>query len=166
MPTGLQRRDEIVRIIRNGSVFSQDELQSLLGRRGFRVTQPTLSRDLRDLGVAKTPSGYALPEELGPTMPAHFAPKESREAKLDSALRELVLTATTCGSLVVLRTPPAEAQPVARAIDEAELDGVAGTLGGDDTVFVAFASTRAAASFARHVASLLSPAPRRRRTRP
>lgn len=163
MNTSPQRRDEIVRIIRNASVSSQEDLLALLAKRGIRVAQPTLSRDLRELGVVKTPEGYALAEMFAGAM---LAPRESREDKLDAAIRGLVLTATLSGTMVVLRTPPAEAQPVARAIDEADLDGVAGTLGGDDTVFVAMTSARAARSFERRVRALTSPAPARRRTRP
>ena len=158
-----QRRDEIVRIIRDGLVSSQEELLARLAKRGIRVAQPTLSRDLRDLGVVKTPDGYALAEAFAGAM---LAPRETREDKLDASIRELVLTATLSGTLVVLRTPPAEAQPVARAIDEADLDGVAGTLGGDDTVFGAMSSARAANAFEGGVRALTSPAPRRRRTRP
>ena len=157
------RRDEIVRIIRNGSVSSQEDMLALLAKRGIRVAQPTLSRDLRELGVVKTPDGYAIAETLAAAL---LAPKETREDKLDWAIRELVLTATLSGTMVVLRTPPAEAQPVARAIDEADLDTVAGTLGGDDTVFVAMTSARAAHAFERRVRALTSPAPSRRRTRP
>src|SRR5437764_1380456 len=55
---GLRRRDEILRIVGEMSVHSQDELLALLKKRGFKVTQPTLSRDLRELGVAKSPNGY------------------------------------------------------------------------------------------------------------
>ena len=163
MVSSPQRRDEIVRIIRNGPVSSQEDLLARLAKRGIRVAQPTLSRDLRELGVVKTPEGYALAEAFAGAM---LAPREMREDKLDAAIRDFVLTATLSGTLVVLRTPPAEAQPVARAIDEADLADVAGTLGGDDTVFVALTSTRAARAFERRVRALTSPAPSRRRTRP
>ena len=64
--------------------------------------------------------------------------------------------------MVVLRVPPAEAQPVARAIDRAELADVVGTIGGDDTIFVATTSQQASRSFLRRVTSLIAPAPRRR----
>ncbi len=158
-----RRRAEILKLVQNQAVRSQEELQQLLRRRGFTVAQPTLSRDLRELGVVKTPDGYAIAETLAAAL---LAPKETREDKLDWAIRELVLTATLSGTMVVLRTPPAEAQPVARAIDEADLDTVAGTLGGDDTVFVAMTSARAAHAFERRVRALTSPAPSRRRTRP
>ena len=67
------RQEAIVSIVREQMVHSQDELLSLLRRRGFKVTQPTLSRDIRELGLAKTPAGYVLPGELAPV--ALFAPR-------------------------------------------------------------------------------------------
>jgi len=161
-----RRRDEIVRIIRDASVSSQEELQEILAGKGFNVTQPTLSRDLRDLGVVKTPSGYALAEAIAGVEPFRLARKESRESRFDSVLSDLVLSAGTSGTLVVLRTPPAEAQPVARVIDEAPPEGGLGTLGGDDTVFVATSSVRRATSLARRINSLIGASPVRRRTRP
>ena len=60
----LRRRDEILRIIGQQSVHSQDELLAVLRKRGVLVTQPTLSRDLRELGVAKSPNGYVAPGDL------------------------------------------------------------------------------------------------------
>jgi transcriptional regulator of arginine metabolism len=160
-----RRRDEIVRVIRDASVSSQEELQEILAKKGHKVTQPTLSRDLRELGVIKTPSGYALAEEIAGVEPFRLAPRESRANRFDSVLSTLVISAAVSGTLVILRTPPAEAQPVARVIDEAPPEGVLGTLGGDDTVFVATASTRTAQSLARRINSLIGASPSRRRPR-
>ncbi len=145
--SALRRRDEILRVLRDGAVHSQEELQQRLARRGIEVAQPTLSRDLKDLGLAKTPSGYALPGEDGPV------PDAGREArnmeKLDRALREWLLDVRTAGTLVVLKTPPASAHPVARAVDEAGLEGMAGSIAGDDTIFLATPSAAAATKLAR-----------------
>lgn len=160
-----RRRDEIARIIRGASISSQEELQEILAKKGFAVTQPTLSRDLRDLGVIKTPSGYALAEDLAGVEPFRLAPRESRESRFESTVAELVLAAGVSGTMVVLRTPPAEAQPVAKAVDEAAPDGVLGTLGGDDTVFVAMVSAAKASSLARRINTLIGASPVRRRPR-
>jgi transcriptional regulator of arginine metabolism len=145
--SALRRRDEILRVIRDGAVRSQEELQQRLARRGIEVAQPTLSRDLKDLGLAKTPSGYVLPGEdrvaADPDREAHL-----RE-KLERALREWLLDVAAAGTLVVLKTPPAAAHHVARAIDEAELEGMAGSIAGDDTIFLATPSAAAAARLAR-----------------
>ena len=73
----LRRREEILRIVRETTVHSQDELLVHLARVGFRVTQPTLSRDVRELGLAKTPSGYVAPEAITHAANvAVFAPRE------------------------------------------------------------------------------------------
>jgi transcriptional regulator of arginine metabolism len=160
--SALRRRDEILRVLRDGAVHSQEELQQRLARRGIEVAQPTLSRDLKDLGFAKTPSGYVVPGEGG------AVPDVEREArnfeKLERALREWLLDVVTAGTLVVLKTPPAAAHPVARAVDEAGLEGMAGSIAGDDTIFLATPSAAAAAKLARLLeASLAGRRPRRPR---
>ena len=128
----VRRRAEILRLVGAARVRSQDALQRLLRRRGFVVAQPTLSRDVAALGLARTPSGYAVPGEAG-----RFVPKNRRAAALDRALAQAGLSARAAGTLVVGRTGAAGADPVARAIDEASLPGVLGSSAGDDTVFVA-----------------------------
>ena len=128
----LRRRTEILRLVRGGTVRSQAELRSLLLRRNIAVAQPTLSRDLRELGLARTPTGYAVPAE-----PGAWAKPASRADALDRVLGQMVLAVQAAGALVIVKTPAAGAHPVARAIDEAALDGVAGTIAGDDTIFVA-----------------------------
>jgi len=143
----LRRQEIILDVVRASAVRSQGELQQLLRKRGIAVAQPTLSRDLRELGLAKTPRGY-----LAPGAPvARFAPAALREAKLRRTLRRFALSVRPAGSLVVVKTPPATAHPVARAIDEAELAGVVGTIAGDDTVFAATPSEGAARALARRL---------------
>jgi len=136
-----------LRLIRSGPVRSQEHLRHLLRQRGFVVAQPTLSRDVRELGLAKTPRGYVAPAEAV----AQFAPAAMRQSKLDRALRGFALSVQAAGALVVVKTPPAAAQPVARALDEAPLAGVVGTIAGDDTVFVATPNERAARALARRL---------------
>jgi transcriptional regulator of arginine metabolism len=148
---GLRRRDEILRIVGENSVHSQDELLALLKKRGFRVTQPTLSRDLRELGVAKSPNGYVTRDAFAGGAVVAFAPRDVVETRLEQAVAEYVTGADTAGNLVVIRTPAASAQPVASAIDAASIEGVLGTIGGDDTIFVAFRTPSAAAAFAERV---------------
>lgn len=146
------RRDEISRIVREQAIHSQDELLVVLKKRGFRVTQPTLSRDIRELGLAKTPSGYLAPEDLASVTPiANFAPRELREGRLEQLLRDSIIFAEAAGNLVVLKTPAAAAQPVASALDATPPEHALGTVGGDDTIFVAFRHVAAAVAFARHV---------------
>ena len=146
------RREEISRIVREQQIHSQDELQAVLRKRGFRVTQPTLSRDIRELGLVKTPSGYVTPGDLATVTPiAAFTPREVREERLEQMLRDSIIFAEAAGNLVVLKTPAAAAQPVASAIDSTPPADALGTVGGDDTIFVAFRSPSSAAAFARRV---------------
>ena len=160
----VRRRDVILEIIGTTAVHSQEELQALLKKEGVRVTQPTLSRDLRELGVAKSPAGYVVPGAMSAgSNVASFTPRESREEKVNRLVRDSVLSVVAAMNLVVIRTPTAAAQPVASAIDAAQLDDVLGTVGGDDTIFIALATPQAAAALAKQFDQLIHPA--RRRTR-
>jgi transcriptional regulator of arginine metabolism len=148
----LRRREEIVKVVREVSVHSQDELMTILRGRGVSVTQPTLSRDMKELGLAKTPRGYIAPGEISAAASTvSFAPRDVVEGRLDQLLRDAVLSAEVGGNLVVIRTPAAAAQPVASAIDGAALPDVLGTVGGDDTIFVALRTTAAAQAFAKRI---------------
>ena len=144
-----RRKEEIVRIVRETTVHSQDEILSALRKRGFKVTQPTLSRDIRDLGLAKTPSGYIVPGDVAPVV--SFTPREVRETRLEHLVRDSVLSAEAAMNLVVIKTPAAAAQPLASAIDYGDVEDALGTVGGDDTIFVAFRTHDAAANFARRL---------------
>ena len=158
----MRRREEILRIVRSTPVHSQDELLAALRKHGFRVTQPTLSRDLRELGLVKTPNGYVSPEALAPV--AAFAPRESREHRFEQLVRDTVISAEAAGNLVVIKTPIAAAQPLASAIDSTTIEDALGTIGGDDTIFVAFRTPAAAMHFTRRVheiAGIRSARPRR-----
>lgn len=129
----LERRGAIVRILREGLVRKQQDLVRLLKRAGHEVTQSSISRDLRDLGVLKARGRYVLP------------PDELSRANGDfGTLTQFVRALRRAGpSLTVLRTTIGAAQSVAVAIDRAEWPEVAGTISGDDTIFIATASARA-----------------------
>jgi transcriptional regulator of arginine metabolism len=159
----MRRREEILLIVGQTPVHSQDELLAELRKRGFSVTQPTLSRDLRELGLVKTPNGYVSPETLAPV--ATFVPRESREHRFEQLAHDSVIFAEAAGNLVVVKTPVAAAQPLASAIDSMQFEDALGTIGGDDTIFIAFRTPAAAASFARRVHSLAGLKPATRRTR-
>lgn len=159
----MRRREEILRIVRDTSVHSQDELLAALRKHGFTVTQPTLSRDLRELGLVKTPNGYVSTETIAPV--ATFTPRASLEHRFEQLIRDSVVSAEAAMNLVVIKTPVAAAQPLASAIDATDIDDAIGTLGGDDTIFVAFRTPTAAAAFARRVHEVAGLTPSRRRTR-
>ena len=132
-PSRAQRRKLLAELIRGGAVASQEELVERLGAAGFAVTQATVSRDLDDLGAVKLRRGggmvYALPDQLGG--------RDWSASRLQRVLSEWVENAEGAGPLLVLRTPPASAHIVALALDQAALPEVAGTIAGDDTLFVA-----------------------------
>lgn len=149
------RQGEILQIVKAQPVRSQDELMKLLRKRGVRVTQPTLSRDIHEIGLVKGPAGYAFA--------AAVAAEPSRlEERLDHAIREFAISAATSGTIAVLRTPVAAAQPLARAIDEATIPDAVGTLAGDDTIFVAMRDAGAAGRFVQRVESIIRPSQSRR----
>jgi len=141
-----------VTIVREQAVHSQDELLQALRRHGVRVTQPTLSRDIAAIGLVKTAAGYVVPEALANVTPiAPFAAMD----RFETAVDEYVLTAVAGGNLVVVKTGPGNAQPVALAIDASRLDGVLGTIGGDDTIFVAMSDDGAAKALERRIHQLI-----------
>jgi transcriptional regulator of arginine metabolism len=133
-----QRHAAILKIVRSGRVQSQERLRELLKAEGFAVTQATLSRDIRDLGLAKlaAPDGgshYAAPPEGGVAIRPH----------LDQVLSSLLVSLDGVGPLLVLKTPAGGAQALALALDGAAWPEVIGTIAGDDAVLVIARSERA-----------------------
>jgi len=125
-----QRQQAIARLIRRRVVTSQHEIASMLREKGLRATQATISRDLEELGAfkARLADGrvaYRLPDE-----PA------GGSDHLRRMLIEFRSDISASGNLVVVKTPPGGAQPVARAIDTAGLADTIGTLAGDDTILI------------------------------
>src|SRR4030095_2284921 len=127
------RRAAILRLIRESTVHNQDELARLLRKQGFEATQSSVSRDLRELGVAKAGDHYILP---GGDLSAAGTPF--------AAVSNFVMEVRTAGpSLTVVKTTTGTAQSVAVAIDESSWPEVVGTISGDDTIFIATVDARA-----------------------
>jgi transcriptional regulator of arginine metabolism len=122
-----RRRNEILRLLRDHEVSSQEQLQVLLGAEGFGVNQGTLSRDLRGLGVVKRPTATGGARYVR-TQP--MADSELALANLRAFLREVIGS----GNLLVIKTRVGGAQPVALALDLLVPQGLVGTIAGDDTV--------------------------------
>jgi transcriptional regulator of arginine metabolism len=131
----LERRGAIMRILRAGLVKKQADLVRLLKKEGHGVNQSSISRDLRDLGVLKASGRYVLPADEVTRTNGDFG-------TLTQFVRELRRAGP---SITVLRTTIGAAQSVAVAIDRAEWPEVAGTISGDDTIFIATASLHAQA---------------------
>jgi transcriptional regulator of arginine metabolism len=120
------RQDLILGIIRQMSIRTQDQLLAELRRSGVVLTQATLSRELKALGVAKGPDGRGG---------YRYLVGGSGEGPA-SAMGAFVRSVARAGNLVVVKTPPGNAQGVARAIDASSWTEVLGTIGGDDTILV------------------------------
>ncbi|MEO5641482.1 MAG: arginine repressor [Sphingomicrobium sp.] len=123
-----QRQRLIADWLRAGEVGSQEELAARLAAAGVAATQATVSRDLEALGAVKVRRGYAL---------AGSGDGAGAQGRLARILGEWVIDIVAAGTLLVLRTPPGSANLVANALDNARLEEVAGTIAGDDTIFVA-----------------------------
>jgi transcriptional regulator of arginine metabolism len=122
------RHGQILRLISSERISNQEDLRRRLAEQRMRVTQATLSRDLQELQLVKTRAGYrtatGLPEEVAAVPP------------LTRALREFLLDIRPAENLLVLKTPPSGAQPLAAAVDGAKFPEIAGTIAGDDTVLI------------------------------
>ncbi len=135
------RRDALRRIITGSEVGRQADLVRLLARAGHRATQSCVSRDLRELGVAKHGDRYVLPDEAALPAPSGFA-----------AVAAFVLEVRNAGpSLTVVRTAAGAAQSVAIVIDRARWPEVVGTISGDDTIFVATSDAAAQRKLRTHL---------------
>src|SRR5947209_14602535 len=119
------RQRAVLDVLKHSSVPSQEDLQRLLRRRGFKVGQATLSRDIRDLNLSKTAHGYSLPQDesgMGVALPP-----------VSRLVRAFVLEVRIAQNLLVIKTIVGRAQPVAAALDETDWSELVGTLPGDDT---------------------------------
>lgn len=129
------RQRAILSLIATRPVHSQEELAQFLEAQGYEVTQATVSRDIKDLGLVKVPlkNGNGIGTQFKYVEPSLGKGYASR---LHRVIAELVRECKGSLNQIVLRTSPGSAMLVASAIDEAEWREVLGTLGGDDTVLV------------------------------
>ena len=130
-----QARQRAIRdLVGERPIRTQQELAAVLRERGFRTTQATISRDVAELGLIKAVRdgmmAYALPPRL-------MEAETSGEDRLRKLLMDLPLEIHDAGVLLVLRTLPGSAHAIAAALDRARWPEVAGSIAGDDTVFVA-----------------------------
>ncbi|MDE2024003.1 MAG: arginine repressor [Gammaproteobacteria bacterium] len=129
--------EAILKIAHERQITDQSDLLALLGQAGHNVTQPTLSRHLRKLSIQKLAGRYQRVEQPAAEMPAF----EMRQVP---------------PNMLVIRTRPGFAQPLAVKLDQRRIEGVAGTLAGDDTVFIAVAASTPLKSVSTAVEQLLT----------
>ena len=137
------RQTQILDIVRRHPVYTQEELAGELRTRGIPATQVTLSRDIRELGLVKTPDGYR-----------QFA-AESNGRDIDAVIQEFLRDVRVAQNLLVLRTPPGSANALAVALDQADWPEIVGTVAGDDTVLVITPSRQARSTVQKRMEDLL-----------
>ncbi len=128
------RQQQIRDILEARPIHTQQELAAALRERGYRATQATISRDVAELGLFKLPRDgqrvYSLPPHAG-------QPETTADERLAMVLRNLPVDIRQAGQLLVIRAVPGSAHAIAAALDRAGWPEVAGSIAGDDTVFVA-----------------------------
>ena len=147
-----QRNNAIRELVARSLVANQDELRRKLRRRGFEVTQATLSRDIHELRLTKGPGGYSLPaaNSAGPAVEEDDAPPSVAEVIEGFGLR-----VRQAMNQVIIGTVMGGAQPVAAALDHEGWPDVVGTLAGDDTVLVICPDTRRASEVEARLRTML-----------
>jgi transcriptional regulator of arginine metabolism len=142
------RQRAILELLKHEPVANQENLQRALRKRGIKVGQATLSRDIRDLGLSKTARGYSLSHGEGIAAPA--LPPVSR------LIREFVLEVQAAQNLLVIKTSVGSAQPVAAALDDEDWPEAVGTVAGDDTILIVCPDNKGANTLAARVREMLA----------
>ena len=142
------RQGQILKVLAAEPVASQDALRRQLIHLGLRVTQATLSRDLRELRLVKTAEGHKPLSEAA----TEESPAVSRLAR---AVNSFLLDIRPAQNMLVLKTPPGGAQPLAAAVDSERWKEVAGTLAGDDTVLIITPSMKARAAVQKRIEEMV-----------
>jgi transcriptional regulator of arginine metabolism len=142
------RQGQILKLLAGQPVASQDELRRQLIHLGVRVTQATLSRDMRELRLVKTTEGYR-------PLAAAASEEASPLPTLARALKEFLLDIRPAQNMLVLKTPPGGAQPLAAALDGEHWKEIAGSLAGDDTVLIITPSRNARAAIHKRIEEML-----------
>ena len=138
------RQGQILKIVRSKEIYTQDELARELQLVGIPATQVTLSRDIRELGLAKTGNGYRP------------VPAESPGPRFEDVVNEILQDIRIAQNQLILKTSPGNASALAVVLDREELDEVVGTLAGDDTVLVIAPDSETANKLRQRLLSLIS----------
>ena len=146
-----KRQAQILELIREQDIETQNQMMEALALRGIKSTQATLSRDIKELRLVKklSPNGvycYATPAQDD---------SNEREVRLRKIFRECVVSFDTAQNIVVIRTLPGLANAAASALDHMEIQDLVGTLAGDDTAFLAMRNSSSAQVFAREIEAML-----------
>jgi transcriptional regulator of arginine metabolism len=148
MPNKRERQHTILEVIRSRAIGSQEELRQVLEHRGWDVTQSTLSRDMKELRLARVQTA----EGARYTSPAEAA--EGRHAAVSALLPQLFVRLDGVGTLLVMKTTAGSAQAAAAALDAENSTDLVGTLAGDDTVLLICRSDAARERLSRRILQL------------
>lgn len=140
------RQEQILKLVRSEAVHTQEELAEKLRRLGIRSTQVTLSRDIHELGLAKTPGGYRALQPAGAARDSGRSAPPAETRHLKRIAGEVLRDVRHAQNLLVMKTDPGNAQPLAIALDQENWPEVVGTIAGDDTVVVVTPNKKAAAA--------------------
>ena len=140
------RQGQILKLVAQRRIHTQEELAKALKSGGVKATQVTLSRDMRELGLVKTAQGYSRTATVAPV----------GGPDVETLVREFLMDARAAQNLLVLKTPPAGANPLASALDRAAWRDVIGTIAGDDTVLIVTPDANSAQALCKRLLSLLS----------
>jgi transcriptional regulator of arginine metabolism len=141
------RQKVILELLEERSVGSQEDLQRALSKRGLKVGQATLSRDVHELGLVKAGAGYMLPAE---------AASEPALPPVSRLVREFVLEVRAAQNQLVIKTTVGSAQPVAAALDGQDWEEAIGTIAGDDTILMVCAHKKGANRLAARIQEMLA----------
>jgi transcriptional regulator of arginine metabolism len=139
-----RRQRAIAEIIASEAVASQEEVTARLAELGYNVTQATVSRDLERMGAVKVKRGGVLAY----TLADQLAESDWAADRLQRIVRDWVLSVEAAGNMIVMKTPPGSAHLVGLALDQSKLPEIAGTVSGDDTLFLVMREGAAAAEVA------------------
>ena len=146
-----RRQMKVQEIITKEIIRTQEDLADKLHLSGFDVTQATVSRDIKEMGLIKVPSAdddyrYAVPNEVHPT---------NLQDRLKRVLRETVVSINDTESLVVIRTIPGNAHALAAVLDNSNWEEVIGTVAGDDTILLVIKPKEAVQGILERITTLL-----------
>ncbi|HPX92954.1 MAG TPA: arginine repressor [Bacillota bacterium] len=144
-----QRQSRILQIVGERNIETQSDLVDALQAIGMDVTQATISRDIKELGIVKVMTGEGSQKYVALT---HSG--EAASGRMKRVFSDAVVSIDKAGSLVVIKTLPGMAQGAASAMDSMYLDEVVGTLAGDDTVFIAAYGEESAVNLQRKLKEL------------
>ena len=144
------RQEKIISLVENCEIETQEELIKLLHREGYKVTQATVSRDIKELKLSKVPTGHGTYKYMLPKLE-----ENAGSFKFNSALIESIKKVDYSGNIIVISTFPGLANAVAAGLDAIETNDILGSVAGDDTIFIVTRGLDSSKSLSERIKTLL-----------